>query len=552
MKSHENNKSSPSELYPFLNELFHHRFEKSLKENPTDFSYDYFKLSPPVQSIKEELLTSSNYQKKHIKIPEEFICSLWMDQKFNSKYLFTLDHKRIEIVCPGQWNFEKGPDFKNAKIKMERGEIVKGDVEAHILSSDWNSHNHHVNSNYNNVVLHVFLQENKVAMRLKKANGQPFLQVELTKFLNKDIVDLYFLMESEDYVFHKAKNKGLCAKFLKKADKKRLILFLNLAGDARLLSKTEGYLKQAKNKDYDQLLYEGIMESLGYKCSRLQFVQIAETASLHYLRQKVKLNSLQEKAKHLESIFFGIAGFLDYFKEDLAGLDAETKLYLKQLRQIWRLYEKDFTTKKLNYSHWNFSGIRPANYPYRRLSGMSFFLSKYMDKNFISIIYPAISGWLGDGYQKSKMNHISNLFPEPINGFWLNRHTPLGKKLSCPKQLIGKDRASEIVIIVFLPVLLSFAKEHKWPSMKKILYQVYEGFPRLSSNRITRFMEEFILGLIENKNNIMNKAKRQQALHQIYSDYCEPNKDGCHNCKFYFIAKYLISGKNLSGSKGIL
>jgi hypothetical protein len=54
---------------------------------------------------------------------------------------------------------------------------------------------------------------------------------------------------------------------------------------------------------------------------------------------------------------------------------------------------------------------------------------------------------------------------------------------------------------------------------------------------------------MENKSNILNKAKRQQALHQIYSDYCEPNKEGCHNCKFYLIAKYLISGKDLTASK---
>ena len=549
MSRRENNKRDLCELYPFAEELFQQKFEKSLKENLADFSYDYFKISPPAPSIKEELLTSSNYQEKHIKIPEDFFCSLWMDQKFNSKYLFTLDHKRIEILCPGQWNFEKGPDFKNAKIKMERGEIIQGDVEAHFLSSDWERHNHNVNPNYNNVILHIFLQENKASMRLKKANGQPFLQVDLRKFLHKDIVELYFLMNSKDYAFHRPKKNGLCAKFLKKADKKRLILFLNLAGDARLLSKTESYLNKAKIKDYDQLLYEGIMESLGYKCSRSQFSHIAETASLAYLREKVKLNAGQKKATHIESIFFGIAGFLDYFKKDLAGLDAETTLYLNHLRQIWQLYEKDFITKKLNYSQWNFSGIRPANYPYRRLSGMSSFLSKYMDKNFISIIYPAISGWLGDGRPKYKTNHISNLFPEPTNGFWLYKHTPLGKKLSCPKQLIGNDRASEIVINVFLPILLSFAKEHKWPSMKKILYQVYKDFPPLSSNRITRFMEGFVLGLMENKSNILNKAKRQQALHQIYSDYCEPNKEGCHNCKFYLIAKYLISGKDLTASK---
>tara|TARA_B100000315_G_scaffold81583_1_gene74794 strand:- start:443 stop:628 length:186 start_codon:yes stop_codon:yes gene_type:complete len=61
-------------------------------------------------------------------------------------------------------------------------------------------------------------------------------------------------------------------------------------------------------------------------------------------------------------------------------------------------------------------------------------------------------------------------------------------------------------------------------------------------------MEEFVLGAIKNKKKLLNKAKHQQALHQIYEDYCNLNKNACDNCKFYFIAKHLILGKTFSGS----
>ena len=536
------------QLYPFADELVHERFEKSLIHFRERFSYDYFKLTQRDQSIKEDGLSSFNYKNKKLKFPESFVCSLWMDQMFKCKYLFTPDFKRIEVIYPGQWNFEKGPDFKNARIRLERGEIAKGDVEIHNYSSEWHSHGHQLNTEYNNVILHVFLWNDTGQVEQKKANGLPLLQVELAPFLIKDIKELYSMMKLEEYPFPAGNNHGHCAEFLKKADEKRLILFLNLAGEARLLSKTDRFLGKVCLRNYNQLFYEGMMESLGFKYSKLQFSQLASTVTLSYLKEKTKLVPQKEKSKHIESILSGVAGFLDCYGDKSSGLDQETKLYFKQLRQIWMLYEKDFITKKLHFSHWKFSGVRPANYPYRRLAGMSYFLSQNLDKNLITKIYPAISVWSEDFRKKKKKDSIFNLFMEPENGFWSFRFSPCGKRLSSPKRLIGKERISDMVINVFLPVLLSFAKQHKSHSMEKILYQVYNHFPRLSPNRITKFMEEFILGLVKNRKNIINKAKYQQALHQIYIDYCESNKSACSNCKFYFLTKHLILGKTVPRS----
>ncbi len=548
MKNNLPAKCRSPRLYPFADELAYERFEKSLTQPQEHFSYDYFKLTQHNHSIKEEGSSSLNYKDKQIKFPESFVCSLWMDQMFKSKYLFTLDFKRIEIIYPGQWNFEKGPDFKNARIRLERGEIAKGDIEIHNFSSEWRSHGHQHNTEYNNVILHVFLWNDKGQTGQKKASGLPLLQVELVSFLKKDIAELYSLMKLEEYPFPKINNQGHCAKILHKAGEKRLILFLNLAGEARLLTKANRFLNKMRNENYSQQLYEGMMESLGFKYSKLQFAQIANAATLRYLSKKTKNVPRQEKSKHIESILSGVAGFLDHYCDNLTGLDEETKLYFKLLKRIWAQYEKDFITKKLHFSHWSFSGVRPANYPFRRLAGMSYFLSQNLDKNLISIIYPAVSIWSENSPEKKKKGYIMNLFLEPENSFWSFRYSPCGKKLSSPKRLIGKERISDMVVNVFLPALLYFAKQQKSHSMEKILYQIYNHFPRLSPNRITKFMEEFILGLIKNKKNILNKAKRQQALHQIYADYCESNNSACNNCRFYFIAKYLILGKTLPGS----
>jgi len=66
----------------------------------------------------------------------------------------------ISILSIGEHNKFEGPDFKNACAKINEN-IIIGDIEFHKKSSDWINHNHSSNSNYNNVILHIILKEDK-------------------------------------------------------------------------------------------------------------------------------------------------------------------------------------------------------------------------------------------------------------------------------------------------------------------------------------------------------------------------------------------------------
>jgi hypothetical protein len=67
----------------------------------------------------------------------------------------------IKINNRGTWNrFSPGPDFKNASIRI--GNITwYGDVEIHVKASDWFKHKHHLDPNYQNVILHVVMENDK-------------------------------------------------------------------------------------------------------------------------------------------------------------------------------------------------------------------------------------------------------------------------------------------------------------------------------------------------------------------------------------------------------
>lgn len=68
--------------------------------------------------------------------------------------------KRLQILSPGTLNLFEGPDFRDAAILIE-GIVRVGDIEFHRKSSEWDSHGHSADENYNNVILHIVCENNK-------------------------------------------------------------------------------------------------------------------------------------------------------------------------------------------------------------------------------------------------------------------------------------------------------------------------------------------------------------------------------------------------------
>lgn len=66
-----------------------------------------------------------------------------------------LSSSTIQVFNPGIYNDRySGPDFLFASLKFDNL-IWYGHVEIHIRASDWYKHKHHLDSRYNNVILHI-------------------------------------------------------------------------------------------------------------------------------------------------------------------------------------------------------------------------------------------------------------------------------------------------------------------------------------------------------------------------------------------------------------
>ncbi|MBQ2586467.1 MAG: DUF2851 family protein, partial [Bacteroidaceae bacterium] len=85
---------------------------------------------------------------------EQLLHYVWRHKILPLHELRTTDGRVVEVVNPGIYNHDAGPDFFNAKVKID-GQLWVGNVEIHIHSSDWHRHHHDNDEAYQNVILHV-------------------------------------------------------------------------------------------------------------------------------------------------------------------------------------------------------------------------------------------------------------------------------------------------------------------------------------------------------------------------------------------------------------
>src|SRR5215204_945896 len=99
------------------------------------------------RSSKENFNLSSSAAAETKGMTERLLQFIWQFQYFNLGELQSTSGEVVQIISPGTYNTNQGPDFTDAKIKVGKTTWA-GNVELHLLSSDWKKHNHHHDKNY--------------------------------------------------------------------------------------------------------------------------------------------------------------------------------------------------------------------------------------------------------------------------------------------------------------------------------------------------------------------------------------------------------------------
>ena len=496
------------------------------------FSRLYARLTGGAGSVAEPARRAHADQAE---VREKIVRCLWFDQFLDSANLSTEDGRRLAVFSPGYWNEGAGPDFRNAEFAFGDEPRVRGDVEIHVAASDWNRHGHADDPMYDRVLLHVVLH-NDLGEATVAQRGRRIPQLALASRLSSDLGEILGSLDPDGYPRVGSGREGACCRSVRACgrDAQWVGRFLDIAGDERMLRKAERFAGLIEKSTPDDVLYEALMEVMGYSANRRAFKLLARAVPLRTLRKLVPADGdFRDTLLAVQALLFGAAGFLDAAEPPA---DPESARYLKSLRAKWEAARPDFAGRMLDRTAWSLRRTRPANHPIRRIAGIAAFLAGSLHTGLCRAMLRAIEEIPTGGGEARRcaetLRRFRATFEEPQQEYWLRRTGFRPETLRRPTALIGAARTTELIVNVVVPFLLALPRDGDRARVEQRLHNVYCSLRPLSDNSITRYMKSRIFQEGPAAGEVVRSMRRQQGLMQIFHDYCESDSTTCEACGF--------------------
>lgn len=419
------------------------------------------------------------------------IQSRWFAGHFPEE--FTSNHgQKIRIISVGEWNRGTGPDFIKATITID-GEKHHGPIELDLDSRNWELHGHSENESFNDVILHIVLTDSKPTYFTRTSDHRDIPRILLSEADVREALGKPRLAQA-------LARPGLCLTPLAKMSDFAITSFLDEAARHRAKLKAARFHQTANRHGFEQSLWESFADSLGFSANRLP---------MRLLAQRLSVKSLSKlSTAEAEAILFGTAGFLAPDLHEIAP--ADSREYLESLWTDWWKHRDPFEFPDDRSPRWQASGSRPGNHPQRRLAALTQALGSWKKINKLA---KSSAPW------KGLTEHLESL----EHDFWTHHHTLKSERTSAAIRLLGKSRITEFYINSLYPIAIE-ENEIAWTSYQKIRGN--------SPNQKLKRCVERLFGSKEIAMPYLKFAWQQQALLQIYQDFCLEDHSDCENCPF--------------------
>ena len=404
---------------------------------------------------------------------------LWKHTLYRPDNLYTIDGEPVVVLHPGTQNFDAGPDFLEARIKIGNT-IWAGNVELHIRSSDWYRHRHTGNPRYKNIILHI-VYENDVPV-----TDASFPTMILKDNLREEVILEYrYLMDKTTPV--------LCAG---QVDQVPDIIW-NSWFDRLLAERWEQKLEEWKalwqqsGQDWRTLLYYRLAANFGFHTNRDAFLELALSLPLNILSRH-RTNLYQT-----EALLFGQAGLLNSKKPDE---------YEALLEKEYHFLRRKYQLEPMEAHRWKFMRLRPQNFPTLRIAQFAMLVHKSLDL-FARMM---------------EVEDAAAIFPvlDLHAGTYWDNHYRFGETTqeSAPKY-IGKDAMYNILINTVAPMQYLYARLQGKSALHEKSLLLLQSL-KAENNRIIREWQDIGIRV--------NDAARSQALLQLFNQYC--SQKSCLSC----------------------
>ncbi len=423
---------------------------------------------------------------------EELLHYIWKFGLYSSDSLITTEGERIEVIDPGMHNRDAGPDFFNAKIRIN-DKVWAGDVEIHRSSEEWVRHGHHTDKAYNSVILHV---AERVDREIKNEKGQTVPQCKM------GVPEK--IRTNADYLMYS--NSTLpCGDELSCLPEMFIHSFLDRLCIERLERKTTdiyGFLDRF-DQSWDEAFYVLLTRNFGFGLNSDAFERLAFSLPFKYIRRH------GDSLFQVEALLFGQAGLLAE-----QNLPEEADDYWLQLKNEYGFLKSKYSLEPLEEYLFKRMRIRPHSFPETRIAQLAALLQASERLFSVVLAYERVDDW-------------KLLFGATPSRYW-HTHYSFRKQLAAEGEgRLGAASVRTLLINTVAPMLFAYGKKM---SAERYCDRAIELLESLKPER-NSIVFEFTEAGINPRN-----AFETQALIQLRRVYCEPRK-----CLFCRIGHRLLS-----------
>jgi hypothetical protein len=433
-----------------------------------------------------------------VKYAEVILQRVWadLDRGFEFK---TISGDSLSVIYPGTWNLEEGPDFLNAEISVN-GSLLTGDIEIHNTPADWYSHGHENDNLYANVILHVVKNSPIKSTKIPKIQTVLLQDFTIYEFLKKN--------KNEEVNYP----EGLCISKFHDLSENSICMYLGKVGVNRLNNKVLVYTSEILKNGVDNAFLKYFFKACGYKKNKDHFIELYERIS--------KYGIDKFDAESIAAVLWGESGFLP--DPSLMKLDESMHEFVKSTWSKWWSIRKNSMDNKM--IPWNLSAVRPLNSPHRRIAALSNLL---ISANSTPFLY----------YRSLFENEINDreillLMIKNLNcndPLWI-QYVNFYKKINHPSNLIGKNRALEIIGNLILPFIIAYAKIKNDSVLGKKVFDLWCSMPSGQINIIQKIAVNR-WGLKDKKiSKVFKTFAAQQGSIFLHKNMCEFRHMNCKIC----------------------
>lgn len=411
---------------------------------------------------------------------EQLLHYVWKHKIFPLKELKTTTGQQVEVIDTGLANTDAGPDFFNAKLKLD-GVLWIGNIEIHERSSDWFKHGHHADAGYNSVILHI---ASEIDTEISRSNGERIPQIQL---ICPEAVRTNYkeLLETDSY--------PPCYRIIPSLPPFTAHSWMTALQMERFEQKATLLNERLKRcqGNWEDAFFITLARNFGFGLNGDAFETWAHR--LPFRAVDKHRNDLFQ----IEAIFFGQAGILE---------DSDGDGYHLRLKKEYTYLQHKFGLIPMDASLWRFLRLRPANFPHIRIAQLA-------------CLYHRAYGLLSRIMETETLQGVRDILKGGTSEYWLTHYTFGGSSPSRPKTL---SNTSLDLLIINTVVTFLYA------------YGLHKG-NRVLCARAGSFLEElkaennYITRMWEQCGMKASNAADSQALIQLKKEYCDKKK--CLYCR---------------------